>query len=225
MRRNFLGIGIGAGLALGVAVFSPPASATLVLTLNPTTDVGSVDLFLGACVADGGGLATEIACINRITELNFGVDDAVKMDPIDGLVFLEVDDTDTMDNLDTLDIDEGYDDDYAILLDKLGGWFSVKTGNLSCNLSPTDPGLGDACDPLEKDYYLIFRNLPDSSYGVFDLDALGASSGFVLKNIGQFSHITIVPLPGAALLFGSALLGGGLVRRRKTIKKFGRLAA
>lgn len=33
--------------------------------------------------------------------------------------------------------------------------------------------------------------------------------------------IRAVPLPAAALLFGSALLGGGLLRRRKMIKDFG----
>lgn len=33
--------------------------------------------------------------------------------------------------------------------------------------------------------------------------------------------MSAVPLPAAALLFGSALLGGGLMRRRKMIKEFG----
>lgn len=47
-------------------------------------------------------------------------------------------------------------------------------------------------------------------------------TGFTEAIGGQFSlNVTTVPLPATALLFGSALLGGGLMRRRKMIKKFG----
>lgn len=46
-------------------------------------------------------------------------------------------------------------------------------------------------------------------------------TGTTLAGGGDYSLITSVPIPAAAFLFGSALLGGGLLRRRKMIKKFG----
>lgn len=47
-------------------------------------------------------------------------------------------------------------------------------------------------------------------------------AGSTFSSGGKYSlFLTAVPLPAAALLFGSAILGGGLMRRRKMIKKFG----
>ena len=104
----------------------------------------------------------------------------------------------------------------------MGGWFSIKTGNISCT-SAADSFLafGATCNvAIDDQYFIIFENQTQKLYAVFDLLGM-ASDGFVLDNIEKISHITIVPLPAAALLFGSALLGGGLMRRRKMIKKLG----
>jgi hypothetical protein len=204
--------GLSAGLALGAAVFAAPASAsTLILESDGTTDVGSVDTFLGSCEAGGGssGIADEIACINDWqSEYVFIVDDALKMDDLDLSYFLEVDDTDTA----------GYDEIWAVELAKQGGWFSVKTGNITCDDTVTS-STGATC--TDGQHFLIFENLDLLLYAVFDLDGLAADHGYVLSDITKISHITIVPLPATALLFGSALLGGGLMRRRKMIKEFG----
>lgn len=56
------------------------------------------------------------------------------------------------------------------------------------------------------------------STGLFTVQVTGVT----LDSGGDYSLVlTAVPLPAAALLFGSVLLGGGLMRRRKMIKEFG----
>jgi hypothetical protein len=207
--------GLSAGLALGAAMLAAPAAAsTLIIEPGETdagADVGSIDTFLGGCDIDPGtgDLAHEIACINEWqSDHVFVVDDALKMEDLT-LLFQAVDDTDTG------GINENI---WAVELDKQGGWFSIKTGNITCDTEVTS-STGAEC--AEGQNFLVFENLDLLLYAVFDLDGLAADHGYVLTDIYKISHITIVPLPATALLFGSALLGGGLMRRRKMIKEFG----
>lgn len=194
-------------MALGAALLAAPASATALLQ----SEVGADDAFLGACAAGPGssGLADEIICINLWQdEHDFVESDALKMEDLTGL-FMQVD---TNNNL--LDGIQG--ETWAAELAKQGGWYSMKTGSITCDVSVVT-----GCESGEDKYFLIFENLDELMYAVLNLTDMSSTYGFHLDNIGKISHITIVPLPAAALLFGSALLGGGLMRRRKMIKKYG----
>lgn len=71
--------------------------------------------------------------------------------------------------------------------------------------------------PLPYQFITTMTNATGGALSVFM-----TVTGFTSSAGGQFSlNVNTVPLPATALLFGSALLGGGLMRRRKMIKEFG----
>lgn len=75
-----------------------------------------------------------------------------------------------------------------------GDYFFIKIGN---NAGTTDT-------------HFLFNNLDSLAWAVINLESSFGSDLFELKNIGKVSHIGnvgVVPLPAAAWLFGSALIG------------------
>lgn len=79
---------------------------------------------------------------------------------------------------------------------------------------------GGSANDWARYAYIVFGNGADST---LKFSAKGTSDSFG-GNIDNVA-ISTVPLPGAALMFGSALLGAGVLRRRKQDENSGGLAA
>lgn len=204
-------LGISAGMALGAALLAAPASAATLTLVSDGTDVGQLDIFMTKCIFDtSSGSDTlavqELACLNTILDPDISIDDTLKVEgPVnaDGdLAFEPVAGGTGTEDIWALDFDSDFD----------GGYFSAKTGSLSDG----------------NQYFVIFQNFDLTSFAVIDLFALNVAlgdMGISMRDIFKISHFvvggSVVPLPATALLFASALLGGGLMRRRKMIAKFG----
>ncbi len=73
--------------------------------------------------------------------------------------------------------------------------FLVKTGKTT----------GDGVNDFRS---FVYANVGSKAFAVIDIGAVG------IDEIGKISHLTLAtPIPGAALLLGSALVGLGAVRR------------
>jgi hypothetical protein len=170
------------------------ASAASTYTVgSPATNVGEVDELLDQATLADSGDATELAWVQSV----LGEDASI------------VSKTDTTSS----------------------NW---EQSNESTNVYAYDFGDGQApADYFIKvgvgnndntDTHYLFKNLNSLRYAVVDLlNSFG--EGMTLKNIGKVSHIgpvdpgSEVPLPAAAWLFGSGLLGFvGLSRRRSSGK-------
>ena len=159
-------------------------------TIDVDTDVGDQDTFIASTLLENSGDATEIAWMEGAIYDVLGLEvDLTIVDKVD------YDEATIADFILQTNEDESV---YAIEIDPTIDYYVIKTGN------GTDPTL---------DTYL-FANVESLLYAVFDLGTINVTE------ILTISHITAttsaVPIPAAAWLFGSALLGMIGIARRKT---------
>jgi len=157
---------------------------------DPTIDLGSTDDLLGECVLPNSGPDEEALCFNTVL---YGEDETLYTITADMIVQTEFSDTPEADG-EIFTVDDGLNT-IAIEIDPSTVYFLIKTGNL---------------EGTETNAY-VFENLDSFDWAYILLD------GTYITEIDQISHLTsVVPVPAAAWLFGSALLGlVGVARRRK----------
>jgi hypothetical protein len=191
---NTLKKGLASALVvLGMLGLSGVASASAYTINGGATDVGVLDVLTASATLADSGDATELAWIQGVLGSSY-----------------------TMTKFDVTDNDWTLADEttsvYATDLGlDAGDYFFIKLGNRS--------GLPDT--------HFLFENMDMLAWAVIDLETsfdnfFTGDIDVALKNIGKVSHIgnvggtPAVPLPAAAWLFGSALLGfmGFSVRRR-----------
>jgi hypothetical protein len=152
-------------------------------------DLNDLDSLLGDCILADSGPTAEAECFNTVLAEN-SIDYTVTEDQ---LVQIEFSD-DPLAAEEIFEVDDGLNT-IAIEIDPDTEYFLIKTGNLG----GTDINA------------YVFENNDSFDWAYIDL------SDTLILEIAQISHLTqVVPVPAAAWLFGSALLGlVGVARRRK----------
>lgn len=190
---NRLRMGLATALVVLGAFGLGTASAASTYSINGGTNVGGLDMLKASATLQNSGDATELAWIHDVLDSSYT------------MTKFEVTANDWT-------LADGTTSVYATDLGlDAGDYFFIKLGNNS--------GLPDV--------HFLFQNMDMLAWAVIDLKTsfdnfFNGAADVELRNIGKVSHVgnigntPAVPLPAAAWLFGSALLGfvGFSVRRR-----------
>jgi hypothetical protein len=175
--------------AVAVIAMQPVQASTI---NGGATDVGGIDVVVSSTTLSRSGIATEEAWVRDFLGTSYIISSKIEDISMNSWTAT---DTDPLVFATNLGLNSG---DY----------FIIKTGN--------NPTTGDNST---NDRHYLFKNEDSLSWAVISLkDSFGVDVELTgISKVSHISNVSSVPLPAAAWLFGSALLGFVTLSNRKKL--------